>query len=288
MNYSPLRYPGGKSRIAPIVCQLIKTSPNKIVTYYEPFCGGAGVALHLLFNDVVDYVALNDYDRAIYSLWRAIFTNTNELIDKIRKTPINVEEWQKQKKIYLNSNKYCIELAFATLYLNRTNRSGIISSAGPIGGYKQEGKWRIDARYNKEALINKITKIAKFRKRVKINNMDIRRYINDQKFDESCFIFFDPPYVNNSKRLYNNALTQNDHKEIAESVKHMPNCNWIITYDNTELIHTTYSDYCISYFPIEYSAATRKTETELLILKNDNMVDSIRTYISSDPLLLVD
>ena len=279
MSISPLRYPGGKSRIAPMVYGLIKSSSPTITTYYEPFCGGAGVALYLLINDLVEHIAINDFDRAIYSFWRAVLTDTNELITMIESTPITVDEWKRQKVIYQNSSKYSVKYAFATFFLNRTNRSGIIS-AGPIGGYKQDGDWKIDERFNKNEMINRITTISKYKKRIKINNMDIRRYIVTQKLDETCFIFFDPPYINNAKRLYKNALTLKDHIEIADDIKRICKARWIITYDDMELIHSLYSDYRITQFPIQYSAASKKKENELLILKEPTMYESIKKFLS--------
>ena len=271
MCISPLRYPGGKARIAPIISELILKSSPIISTYYEPFCGGAGIALCLLMNNLVECIFINDYDRAIYSFWRAVFFDTKELIIMIKKTPITVTEWKKQRIIYQSSFKYSVDYAFSTLFLNRTNRSGIIS-AGPIGGYKQEGKWKIDARYNKTEMINRIINISKYKKRVKVNNMDIRRYINSHYFDEKSFIFFDPPYVNNAKRLYKNALTLTDHIEIACAIKGISKAKWMITYDDTEFVRSLYSGYHIDTFSIQYSAAMKKRENELLILKDSSVL----------------
>jgi len=278
MITSPLRYPGGKARIAPMVYELIKNLSPTITTYYEPFCGGSGISLYLLMNDLVDYIAINDYDRSIYSFWRAVFNDTDKLITLIERSPVTVCEWKKQKNIYLTSSKYSVNFAFATLFLNRTNRSGIIS-AGPIGGYKQEGKWKIDARYNKVEIINRILNISEYKKRVKINNMDIRRYINTYDFDNKCFIFFDPPYINNGKRLYKNALTLKDHIEIADVIKNINQANWIVTYDDHKLVRSLYSEYCIKQFPIQYSAAIKKMGNELMILKDPAMFKSIRYYL---------
>lgn len=261
-----------------MVHELIKNSFPKISIYCEPFCGGAGVALYLLINNLVDYVEINDFDSAIYSFWRAVFCDTNELISLIESTTVTIDEWQKQKNIYLNSTTYSIQYAFATLFLNRTNRSGILS-AGPIGGYKQEGEWKIDARFNKAEIIKRIINISTYKNRVKVSNMDIRKYISIHTFDEQYFIYFDPPYVNNANRLYKNSLVIKDHIEIADAIKSIDNAKWIITYDNIEIIHSIYSDYNISQFLIKYSAANKKTEKELLILKDVSMYDSIQNYL---------
>lgn len=278
MSISPLRYPGGKGKIAPMVYELIKNFSPRITNYYEPFCGGSGIALYLLTNNLVEYIAINDLDRAIYSFWRAVFFDTNNLISMINNTPITVNEWKKQRKIFKYSTKYSVNYAFATLFLNRTNRSGIIS-AGPIGGYNQKGIWKINARYNKTEIINRIITISKYKKRVKVNNMDIRRYIRINNFNKNSFIFFDPPYVNNAKRLYKNSLTLKDHIEISDIIKNINKANWIITYDDTEIIRSLYSNYYTTKFSIQYSAATKKKEKELLIFKDSIMHNYINKYL---------
>lgn len=164
-NYSPLRYPGGKAKLSPFIKYVIaKKTNNQINTYIEPFAGGAGIALDLLLNNVVDNIIINDYDKAVYSFWKAAIFETNKFISKIEETDITIKEWMHQKEIYLNNrNKYSFELGFATFFLNRTNRSGIIT-AGPIGGIKQNGNYLIDARFNKEDLINKIQNIGQQKK----------------------------------------------------------------------------------------------------------------------------
>ena len=278
MNYSPLRYPGGKARIVPIVQELIKNISPKISTYHEPFCGGAGVALYLLINNLVPYIEINDFDCAIYAFWHAVFSDTSELISMIEKTPITLDEWKKQNQIYTYTTEYSVQYAFATLFLNRTNHSGILS-AGPIGGYKQDGQWKITARFNKQEIINRIMNISKYKNRVTVKNLDIRQYIDIHHFSENDFIYFDPPYINKSKRLYKDSLLKKDHIEIANAIKTIDTAKWIVTYDDTEDVRSIYSEYYISQFSIQYSAATKKKEKELLILKDSSMKKNIQKYL---------
>ena len=176
MNYSPLRYPGGKSKIAPFVSLLIEKTKLDECTYVEPFAGGAGVALSLLFDGTVTNIVINDYDKAIYSMWKSILEETEAFINLVRTVPLTIDEWRKQKQIYNNENKkYSLELGFATFYLNRTNRSGILA-AGPIGGYKQTGNYLMDVRYNREALIQRIKKIAEYKSYIHLYNKDIESF----------------------------------------------------------------------------------------------------------------
>ena len=177
MNYySPLRYPGGKAAIAPIISNVIKNNDLKCCSYIEPFAGGASIAIDLLLNNTVDQIIINDADKAVYSFWRSIIEEPNWFINRIRDIPVTIEEWRIQHAIFRQAKKYSKELGFAMFFLNRTNRSGILS-AGPIGGYSQTGNYKIDCRFNKDALINKIHDISLQRHRIKVYNQDISIFL---------------------------------------------------------------------------------------------------------------
>jgi len=271
MNYSPLRYPGGKAKLASRFRFLFSCMDN-VKTYVEPFAGGAGAALDLLINGSVDNIILNDIDISIYSIWRAVLFDTDDLVRKIRGSILTVAEWQKQKFIYSSSTKYSLDYAYATLYLNRTNRSGILT-AGPIGGYNQTGTYRINARFNTEAIISKIQKIAQFKEKITISNHDIREFLV-RYGDSLCgdtFIYFDPPYVERANRLYKNSLTPIDHINIEKIISKHISCNWVMTYDNSSTIQEIYSQYNIVPLTLNYSAANRRIATELLIFSSDDL-----------------
>lgn len=268
MNYSPLRYPGGKNKISSFVNLIISKSELTDITYVEPFAGGAGVALSLLFSGAVNHIVINDYDKCIYSVWRAILHDTNRFIQLIKKTDITIEEWHKQKNIYLTqSNKYSLELAFATFFLNRTNRSGILK-AGPIGGFSQNGNYLINARFNKENLIQRIYEIAGKKKQISLYNKDIRSFFKLclPKY-ENVFLYLDPPYYKKGQELYKNYFTDKDHQEIAECVNNLT-CKWMITYDNTIEITELYENQQCGFFDLLYSAAKKVKVSELIILSS--------------------
>ena len=272
MNYSPLRYPGGKSKITPFVKLVIEKLNMPKVVYVEPFAGGAGVALSLLFNNVVDEIVINDYDKAIYSMWKAILEETDSFIELIRNTPLTIDEWDKQKRIYFTDNKrYSLELGFATFYLNRTNRSGILK-AGPIGGRKQTGNYLLDARFNKKALIDKIRSISKFNNKIHLYNKDIRSFIKNYlpKYEERAFVYFDPPYFNKGKELYTNFFNENDHKEISKLIADL-NCPWMVTYDDVNEIQSLYSNYTCKRFDLTYSVANSGKKSEIMFLSDDRI-----------------
>lgn len=270
MNYSPLRYPGGKSKIAPLIRLIIEKTGSSDITYIEPFAGGAGVALSLLIEGVVDQVVINDYDKAIYSFWRALKETPQELIDLIEHTPLTIDEWKHQKDIYSTQNKrYSVELGFAAFYLNRTNRSGILS-AGPIGGYNQTGNYGMDARFNRDALIGRIQEIAKYKSQIVVYNKEIRSFISGviPKYQANAFVYFDPPYFENGQRLYKNFFSPTDHTDIALSIINGVNCPWVITYDDVPELRGIYSNYVQRHYNLNYSAANKGKGSEIIIFKD--------------------
>lgn len=271
-NPSPLRYPGGKNRLSKFIGLIIQNIDMSSCTYVEPFAGGAGVALSLLLEDKVKNIVINDFDKAIYSFWRAIKEEPDKLIDKIENTPITMEEWYKQKEIYRSKSTYSLDLAFATLFLNRTNHSGILT-AGPIGGYSQAGEWKLDVRFKKSVLISKIKLIAANKERITVYNKDIISLLKNYipHLGENVFIYFDPPYYNKGQKLYKNFLTPNDHKKIHNMITENITTPWVMTYDDVPEIENLYMQYKTQKFDLIYSAANKGTASELLIF-SDNIL----------------
>lgn len=194
--YTPLRYPGGKGKLAYYLKGVIKHNSLLDCHYIEPFAGGAGVALELLMQEYVQKVTINDYDPAIYSFWHSILNNCEEFCEKIHQTEVSMNTWYEQKEI-LSTNSYddLLSLGFAAFFMNRTNRSGILN-AGVIGGKAQAGKWKLDVRFNKEDLVNRIKRIAAYKDRITIQNKDTLDLLIDLsiKSHENTLMYLDPPY----------------------------------------------------------------------------------------------
>lgn len=277
MYYSPLRYPGGKGKLAPFMELMIDKLNLRGGVYIEPFAGGAGIALDLLYNGVVDSVVINDWDKAIASFWQAVTKEPDRFIKEIRNTPITVDEWKKQKEIYdNNANRCSFELGFATFYLNRTNRSGIIKG-GIIGGFDQTGEWGINARFNKEKLINRIQLIKKYRNKIHVYNKDVFSFIIHYlpRYENKAFVYFDPPYFNKGKELYKNFFSYEDHKNIEKYIAKYVNCNWMITYDYADEITRIYNGYAMRQFDLNYSAGTIRKASELMIFIDEAICPAV-------------
>lgn len=270
MYYSPLRYPGGKSKIAPLIEQIIINNELKGCTFVEPFAGGAGVALDLLFNNLVKNIILNDSDIAVYSFWKATLEDTGKFISDIYNVPLTIKEWEHQKEILKSSKEPSYELGFAAFYLNRTNRSGILN-AGVIGGKKQDGKWKMDARFNRDNLASKILKIAERKNDISIFNLDVKDFIKHIP-SENTFVYLDPPYYEKGKQLYSNYFVHDDHQNLEKIIRNL-DVKWVLTYDNNPEIRKIYKGYEIKDFDIKYSIAKQKTANEILIHKNLRGVD---------------
>ena len=276
MNCSPLRYPGGKSKISDLVNCCIKRTNRQDVVYVEPFAGGAGVALTLLLEDQVSEIVINDYDKAIYAFWRTLVDHPQQLIEFIQTVPLTIEEWKKQKQILLeNNNKFSVELGCAAFFLNRTNRSGILR-AGPIGGYEQTGKYKLDARFNRITLVQRVQAIAAKRSKIHVYNKEIRSFIQRviPLYEDRAFVYFDPPYYNNGQRLYNNFFSHEDHKIIAQHIFDYVKCSWIMTYDDVPELRQIYADYPKQAYTLNYSAANKGKGREIIIYKNSLLIPS--------------
>ena len=267
---SPLRYPGGKTILYKKIKNILEKNNLTECTYMEPFSGGAGLALKLLMNNDVKRIVINDLDFAIYSFWHNVLYDTDKFCNDIENIKVNLDEWERQKYIYNNQDNYSMyEIGLATFFLNRTNRSGIIKG-GAIGGKKQEGKYKIDCRFNKKVLIQKIKEIEKYKNRIKLFNYDandfIKRVVMRQK-NNNYFIYFDPPYIKKGPELYKNHFNLKEHTYLSEGIKEkLSEKNWIVTYDENKLVYSLYENFQIINFDLKYSAGQNKIGNEVMIM----------------------
>lgn len=265
MNPSPLRYPGGKHKMYKYIKELVAV--NNVDIYIEPFCGGSGLALELLLSEDVKKIIINDYDYSIYCFWKSVLDHTEDLIDKINTTEITIDEWYKQKDIRKDIYEHSVlDVGFSTLFLNRTNRSGIIDKAGPIGGYKQTGNYLIDCRFNKVKLNEKIREIAKMKDRIEVYNLEALDFIDDViKNQKKEFTFFDPPYYQKGQGLYTNFYSTGDHHTLSQKIiNDLKNKKWIVTYDLAPEIGQMYNSVDSISFTLSYTLQEKKRGAEFL------------------------
>ncbi len=267
---SPLRYPGGKAPLATLLSRTIELNGMSGCSYFEPFAGGAGVALRLLREGTASEVYLNDLDAHIYSFWCAALYESERFADAVLSVPLTLAEWRRQKQICIRADStQPFEIGFATFYLNRCNRSGIILGSAPIGGYAQSGKWMMNARFYRETLAERVLAIGRQRDQIHITNMDALDFLvtrlscrDEQK---PSFAYLDPPYHEKGNRLYMNFYSDDDHRALARYIQEQDDLPWVISYDDSDYIRKLYSTCNISRLSLKYSLQRRRKAQELLI-----------------------
>lgn len=276
-TFTPLRYPGGKSQLRKFTLELLDSLPHRPSTYIEPFCGGAGIAISLLVKGEVDRIELNDADPGIYSFWHAVINEPDRLINAVNSVKVSVETWEEIRSKYKkfeDSPKgeefYSFDLAFFTLFLNRTNVSGILD-AGCIGGKNQTGKYKIDCRFNKRTLTEKIYSVANRANQISLSGLDAFSFIDrarDSNAASDSLFFLDPPYYTQGKNLYLNFMSHTEHAELAEILRDFRS-PWVLTYDNVPEISSLYNWADRRSFSVRYSAKQRRLAQELVIFSED-------------------
>ncbi len=268
---SPFRYPGGKGFLTGYLAAKLSEIDATERHYAEPFCGGAGAAVNLLKSGIAHVIHLNDADIRIYSAWRAMLIETDRFLDRLRSAKVDMEEWYRSIDLVQNADNfknYSFELGFATYFVNRTSRSGIILGAGPIGGYTQTGRWKIDARWYRDSMSSRIRWLGTMRDRVHLTNEDALAFMARSRTRlplRDCLIFVDPPYVQVGSRLYLNAMNEAKHSALADMLQGGTFPNWILTYDNHPLIHKLYAQRRIETISVNYSLRTTRKEKEVLV-----------------------
>ncbi|WP_309305370.1 DNA adenine methylase [Schaalia dentiphila] len=262
---SPLRYPGGKAALAGFFEDLIGRLDIVNPHYIEPYAGGAGAGIALLAEEVVERITINDIDPAVHAFWTAATKHTDEMMRLVHDVPLSVDEWKRQRDIYKNSDSSDIlALGFSFFYLNRTNRSGILNG-GVIGGLAQRGKYKIDARFNRKTLIDRLERIGNLSDRITVLALDGRTVVSQYATCPNVFMYIDPPYVDAGSKLYLNSFEVRDHEKLAETVDQVESANWIVTYDQSELISELYKKHFQCELELTYSAQKPGKAVELLI-----------------------
>ena len=128
-HFTPLRYPGGKAKLAPFIKDIVEANDLSDGDCLEPYAGGAAIAIELLLQEYVARIHINDISKPVHAFWHSVLNETEELCRLIRDTRVSPASWDRQKKIFVApEDNELVKLGFATFFLNRTNRSGILNA----------------------------------------------------------------------------------------------------------------------------------------------------------------
>lgn len=268
-SYSPLRYPGGKFKLAPYVLETLRLNNLIGGAYVEPFAGGAAIAWFLLLERHVSSVYINDLNPSIHAFWHSVLNDSERLCELIENTEVTMDEWHRQKQVFENQSSTLLERGFSTFFLNRTNRSGIIKG-GVIGGKNQDGNYKLDCRFNRNVLIHQINAIAERRDSIHLTNLDASQFIEEVLPDlhDQILVNIDPPYYVKGKGLYQDFFEHEDHYRLFQSVRNIRQ-PWIVTYDDTPEINDIYNEFSPQPFGLTYTAQDKRKGTEVIIHKTD-------------------
>lgn len=268
---TPLRYPGGKTQLSPFVTELLRENNLLQCIYCETFAGGAGIACRLLLNGTVSEVWINDIDPSIHAFWHSVLNRTDDLCERIERAEVNMDEWYRQRRVQTDGRSSMLSLGFSTLFLNRTNRSGILRGE-VIGGKEQTGNYLIDCRFDRKDLIRKIRRIALYREQIKLTRIDALEYVSKElkKLPEHTLVNIDPPYYRAGPDLYTNWYTHQNHIALALEVRAL-RCHWMLTYDDADEIRAMYPGLRHYRKTLTYSAQVKRSAAELLVLSDSLM-----------------
>lgn len=293
MNSTPLRYPGGKSLMTSFFIDIFKANEMRGVTYAEPYAGGAGTAINLLLLEEVDKIMINDANICVYSFWKYVITETQRFIDRIMTCSVDLATWEVMHNLVKEAVTPSFELGFATFFLSRTNRSGILN-AGPIGGstpQKQEkAVYKINCRFNREELVMRVLEIGKRKDQIIVSHKDAIKFLKDLK-GENKFVYLDPPYYDKGKSLYLDYYQHDNHKELSDYLHMTRKFRWILSYDNVSNIRELYKDFNLYKFSLSYTAQNVKQGSELLTHSRDLLLPEymhIRRKGNDIPLIKID
>lgn len=275
---SPLRYPGGKSRMTAALADIFQAQLGllDVEIWFEPFAGGAGAGLHLLERGIVDELWLTEKNRSLAAFWRSAVQNGDQLAARVLASQPDMATWHSSRETVAAADNGDVvndlDLAYAALIINRCSRSGMVNPrVGPIGGRNQNGRWNIQSRWNSEGLAERIGRISRMRDHIRISEADAIAHIAELDgsvgIEEELLLFVDPPYLVQGNRLYADGLTMDDHKRLAAALTECA-ARWLLTYDCDERILGLYPEHRVLAYEIAHTANQQRVDEEYAVLSD--------------------
>ncbi len=244
---SPLRYPGSKRLLVPILEALVRANVPPPRLFVEPLCGGATASLRLAGTDTAHEIFLADLDPLVAAFWRIAAFDTEWLVDAMQEEPVTVDRWGHWRKAEPAAAR---DQALKCLFLNRTTFSGILHGwAGPIGGRKQKSPYKIDCRFPKATLATRIRAVGALASAGRVADVvcgDYEAVLVDARrrwprlADDEVVVYLDPPYVKKGRKLYGWAFDDEEHTRLA-NVLRFCRYRWMLSYDDHSVIRAHYA-----------------------------------------------
>jgi DNA adenine methylase len=256
--------------LAGFLTDVVEMNELRGCTYYEPYAGGAGAALSLLRDGVVSQIFINDADERVNAFWVSVLDENERFVDRVLSAPLTMKEWYRHREVCANPGAHArFDVGFAAFFMNRCNRSGVLTGAGPIGGLEQMGKWKLGVRFSRGPLAERILNLARVRDKIHIFHKDAIEFLKNTlplgRDRRKVFVYLDPPYIHKGQRLYLNSYETKDHAQLARYIKGQSNLRWVMSYDDTKVVRELYCDQQLTSLPIRYSLQTKRSVKELII-----------------------
>lgn len=240
--------------------------------------------MFLLFEGVVEQIHINDADPAIAGFWRAATEDSESLIKMVAEEPVTMDAWYHWREVMLgNSPASDLEKGFATLFMNRTNRSGILKG-GVIGGKQQAGTYKVGERFMRDELCLRLDRIMAHAERINVYERDAHDLLLEchRFLPLRSLIYLDPPYYVKGAGLYRNFYKHDDHVKIAKllgsSRFRRP---WVVSYDNADEIREMYAYAQSLTYGLNYTAQRRYEGSEVMFFSERvKLPEEIATNIS--------
>ena len=249
-DLSPLRYPGGKRKLVPLIADLFTRAKTPIELLVEPFAGGSSVAISFLEAELAEQIALSDSDELVAAFWKTVFSKEAErLVEKLDGAEVSLAEWDRLRHSQPETD---LDRAYKCLFLNRTSFSGILNeAAGPIGGRGQTSDYPIDCRFNIDGISTRILELSKLRKRVRfVRHQSYTKTIGDLSKTKlaktrpgNIFWYLDPPFFEKATKLYRHSFSGMGHVRFKKHLAGKIFGNWLLSYDDVAHARAMYSEH---------------------------------------------
>jgi DNA adenine methylase len=261
------RYPGGKSKISDhIIATLDKAAEKGYDQFREPFFGGGSIGIKFIAKNKVKNVWINDKDYGIDCLWNSVILYPKELRKMVTEFRPTVEEFYRIKEDLLRvddakngSWEKIVKHGFEKLAIHQISYSGLgTKSGGPLGGSRQESKYKIDCRWSPKYICKKIDALHSLFSEAKVDwcsNFDFGGLIENK--DSKSLIYLDPPYFKKGNDLYQFGFSVADHERLSKLLRETEH-SWVLSYDDCEEIRDFYSWADIQEIGVNYSITALK------------------------------